>query len=183
LPLAKIDFTADKQSKFRESIAAAAGAKPADVSIDKIESMTGRRNFGRRDLSQSVLVYIAVKAADVKEADAMATSLTADNINKALENTGLPKTTIKQAPTVTYGSTSPAVVGGGTGNTSNQSATNIPIIIGAVVGGATLVLCILSACYYFRRWQSKHPADNTQHTSNAAGHEFQELSEGAIYLL
>jgi hypothetical protein len=39
-------------------------------------------------LSESVLVYIDVKASDAKEADTMASSLTADKINKALENTG-----------------------------------------------------------------------------------------------
>jgi hypothetical protein len=167
-PLATSEFTADKQSKVMESIAVAVGANPSDVTIDKIETMTGRRNFGRRLLSVSVLVYIAVKAADAKQADAMATSLTADKINKALENTGLPKATMKQSPTVTYVSTSP-IVGGGGDNTSNQSTTNIHIIIGAVVGGA-IVLCIISACYYFRCWQSKHPADNAEHTSCATGH-------------
>ncbi len=110
----------------------------------------------------SVLVYITVKASDGKEADRMTTSLTADKINKELENAGLPKASMKQAPTATYDSTSPTVGVGGdsTGNASNQSTTNIPIIIGAVVGGASLVLCILSACYYFRRWKSKHPPDN-----------------------
>jgi hypothetical protein len=53
---------------------------------------------------------------------------------------------------------------------------NITIIIGAVVGGAALILCILSACYYFRRWQSEHPADNAQHVSNTAGHEDLQLT-------
>jgi hypothetical protein len=42
LPFTKDEFTEDKQSKFRESLAVAAGVKPADVKIDKIETIVGR---------------------------------------------------------------------------------------------------------------------------------------------
>jgi hypothetical protein len=172
LPLSKSDFTTDKQSQFSKSIATAVGAKSTDVTLDQIESINRRGNVVRR-LAESVLVYTSVKAANAKEADAMAKSITIDKINAALEKAGLPKATMTQAPTVSSASTSevaskdegktssttpsPTVGGGGhsAGNTSKQSTTDIPIVIGAVVGGSALILCILSACYYFRRRQSK----------------------------
>ena len=199
-PLSRSEFTADKQIKFRESIAAAAGflgvagqrlsynGKPADVTVDRIETWEEhvRRSVGRRLLAQSVLVYTMVKFKAYKDdvggarptaADTMVSLLTIDKIHGALENAGLPKATIicvqngcdyqwEKATTVKDASTSPTGVGGGdiSGNTSNQSTatipttvhttTNIPFIIGAVVGGAALFL--LSVCYYFKRCQSKH---------------------------
>ncbi len=179
--LTKSEFTVDTQNKLRESIAAAVGAKPADVTIDKIEAITGRRNFGRRLSSESVLVYITIKTADANEANAMATSLTADKINKALENAGLPNSTMKQTPTVTDAPTSPTGVEGGT---SNQSITNIPIIIGSVVGGSVLLLSILAACHYFRCVQSKHPADDPEvmfSSSKAPSAFLQKSNEGGPY--
>ncbi len=50
LALAKYEFTEDKQSKFRESIATAAGAKPADVTIDALDTIL--TSVGRRLLSE-----------------------------------------------------------------------------------------------------------------------------------
>jgi hypothetical protein len=156
-PLAESEFTVDKQMKLRESIAAAVGTKPADVTIEKFEIITGRRNFGRRLLSESVLVYIAVKASDAKEADGMAKSLTADKINKALENAGLPKATMKQAPTATYASASPTVGGSIDGGVpsfpqskSASGGQESVAVIGGVVG-TVVVCCTLASFRYLRR--------------------------------
>jgi hypothetical protein len=89
LEITKIDFSADKQRAFSEAIAAAAGAKPDDVRIDRIKTGT----------SASVVVDTTVKA--VKAADAQ--SLTADKINGELGKVGLPKATLIQGPTIQDG--------------------------------------------------------------------------------
>ncbi len=46
--------------------------------------------------------------------------------------------------------------------TAHDPAAAVPIIIGAVVGGATVILCILASCYYLLCWQSKDTVDDTE---------------------
>ena len=82
LPMTEDDFNADAQTKFKESIAKAAGATPADVTIDKIQAISVGR---RRLLASSIRVDTSVNAADKAAADAMSGKLTADNINAELE--------------------------------------------------------------------------------------------------
>ena len=95
LPLTKKEFTTDKQSKFRESIAAIAGAKPTDVTI----SIPDRR-AGRRLLAESIRVDIIVKlpAADPSVADAMTRALSIEKINEALAKADLTESTLLEAP-------------------------------------------------------------------------------------
>jgi hypothetical protein len=141
LPITQMDFTEDKQSNFRVSIAAAAGAKPADVTIDKIEAMS--RRVGRRLLSESVLVYTVIKATDSKAADAIASSLTTDKINGVLQTAGLPKATIKQTPTVESTATS-----------ENITAP----LIGGIVGGLVLLIVLVKGAWEFWRYLEKNKA-------------------------
>ena len=82
LPMTVDQFNADAQTKFKESIAKAAGATPADVTIDKIQAISVGR---RRLLASSIRVDTSVNAADKAAADAMSGKLTADNINAELE--------------------------------------------------------------------------------------------------
>jgi hypothetical protein len=149
LPLAKSEFTQDKQSKFRESIAAAAGAKPTDVTIDGIDTII--TSIGRRLLSESVVVQTTITAADVKAGDAIASSLTTDRINVALQNAGLPNATIKKAPTVETVSTATSV------NTSTAPLTALQI--GCIVGGLVLLIVIIGALVYWR-YLAKNRARN-----------------------
>jgi butyrate kinase len=72
LPFTKDEFTEDKQSQFRKSLAVAAGVKPADVKIDKIETIVGRRGAGRRLLAGSIRVDTSIRAADNAQAGSMA---------------------------------------------------------------------------------------------------------------
>ncbi len=141
LPLAKSEFTEDKQSKFREAIATAAGAKPADVTIDKILA-----SVGRRLLSELILVHTSIKAADQKAGDAIATSLTTDRINGALQSAGLPKATIKEAATVetvrTDGSTSRSTLTVGVNTSSTVSSTTAPLTVGIV--GVLVLLTVVT---------------------------------------
>jgi hypothetical protein len=138
ISITQIDFTEDKQSKYRVSIAAAAGAKPADVTIDKIEAMS--RRAGRRLLSESVLVYSVIKASDAKTADTMASSLTTNKINGAMENAGLPKVTIKQGPTVE----------------STAASVNITApLTGGIVGGLVLLIVLVTGALEFRKYLAK----------------------------
>jgi hypothetical protein len=145
LPLAKSEFTEDKQGKFRESIATAADAKPADVTIDGIDTIT--TSVGRRLLSELVLVHITIKAADAKTADTMASSLTTDRINGALQKAGLPKATIKQAPTVEAVSTA----------TSVNNSTTAPLI-GGIVGGLVLLIVFFKGASVYWKYLAKNKA-------------------------
>jgi hypothetical protein len=142
LPITKSEFTTDKQSKFRVSIAAAAGTKPADVTIDKIETMS--RRVGRRLLSESVLVYTAVKASDAKAADTVASSLTTDKINGVFLNAGLPKATIKQTPTVE--------------STVTSVKTSTAPLIGGIVGGLVLLIVFVKGASVYWRYITKNKA-------------------------
>jgi hypothetical protein len=147
LPLAKSEFTEDKQSKFRQSIATAAGSKSADVTIDAIDTIL--TSVGRRLLSELVLVHITITAADVEGADAIASSLTTDRINAALENAGLPKATIKQAPTVETVSTATSV------NTSTAP------LIGGIAGGLVLFIVFVKGASVYWRYLVKNKVRRT----------------------
>jgi len=81
LPLSKADFDAEKQAKFKESIARAAGAPPADVEIDNIEALSSAR---RRLLASGIRIDVSVKAKDKAAADVMSAGLTTGNINAEL---------------------------------------------------------------------------------------------------
>ena len=82
LPLSVAEFNPEKQAKFKEAIARAAGASPAGVAIDNIEALASVR---RRLLASSgVRIDVSVKAKDKAAADAMGAGLTAGNINAEL---------------------------------------------------------------------------------------------------
>jgi len=98
LSMTQQDFTEEKQIKFRESIATAAGVKPADVTIDKIEKISSRRGSDRRILTDSIRVDTTVKSSSESAAVSMASALTPDKINRELEKAGLPKAVMLEAP-------------------------------------------------------------------------------------
>ena len=93
-------------------------------------------SVGRRLLSELVLVHTSIKAADVKAGDAIASSLTTDRINGALENVGLPKATINQTPTVETVSTAMSV------NTSSTVSSTTALLIGGIVGDLVLLTVV-----------------------------------------
>ena len=101
LPFTKDEFTEDKQSKFRESLAVTADVKPADVKIDEIEIIGGRRGAGRHLLARSIRVDSSIRAADNSRANSMANALTLDKINAELAKVGLPRSIMLEAPRVT----------------------------------------------------------------------------------
>ena len=115
LPFTKDEFTEDKQSKFRVSLAIAADVKPADVKIDKIETIGGRRGARRHLLAGSIRVDTSIRAADNAKAGSMAKRLTADNINAELAKVGLPQSTILEAPIAQPPSSHDIAVGAGAG--------------------------------------------------------------------
>ena len=86
LPLSVAEFNLEKQAKFKEAIARAAGASPADVAIDNIEALSSDR---RRLLASGVRLDVSVKAKDKAAADAMGAGLTAGNINSQLSKVSL----------------------------------------------------------------------------------------------
>jgi len=76
--MTKQEFTEEKQIKFRESIATAAGVKPADVTLDKIETIRSTRVSHRRLLTDSLRVHTIVKASDESAAVSIASALNLD---------------------------------------------------------------------------------------------------------
>jgi len=169
LPFTKDEFTEDKQSKFRESLAVAADVKPADVKIDKIETIVGRRGAGRRLLAGSIRVDTSIRAADNAQAGSMAKRLTADNINAELAKVGLPKSTILEAPKVANEvQGEPNIVPTAQPPSSNN---NIPAAAGAGAGvGIVLVLALV--CVYLQYRRKPTPKDVVEDNVGASvGHE------------
>jgi hypothetical protein len=137
LPFTKDEFTEDKQSKFRESLAVAADVKPADVKIDKIETI-GRRGAGRHLLAALIRVDTRIRVADNSKASSMVNRLTADNINAELAKVGLPKSTILEVPKVAN-----AVQGQPNIVPSDQPASPNVISVGAGAGAGVGIVLML----------------------------------------
>merc|ERR1712216_737454 len=91
LPYSKADFTADKQTKFKEAVASTAGAAVADVSLKITEA---RRRAGKINLE------VTIKVATKEAANAMAGAITADKLNEKLKAAGLEEATMVSKPTV-----------------------------------------------------------------------------------
>jgi hypothetical protein len=94
-------------------------------------------------------------ASDAKTADALANSLTVDKINGSLDNTGLPKATIKQAATVEAVSTVKPV----------ESVNTITApLIGGIVGGLVLLIVFVTGTFVYWKYLTK---DKTRTFHNA----------------
>ena len=87
----------ETQSKFRFSIASAAGVSADAVTIDKVENM---RRSGRRLMDASIRVDTSILAADETAAKAMADTLTGDKIIAELDKNGLHQAEILDPPKV-----------------------------------------------------------------------------------
>ena len=148
LPITIVDFDEQKQKDFRVAIAQAAGPSiaPDDVSIDKVESMTSVR---RRPLAiEGIHVEFSIKTTDAKAANTVASSLTENQVNRALKTAGLPESTIVQP------ATSAALDG--------EAKSTLPGEELAVILGITISLTILAAmtyCVLRRRGSSKTAAE------------------------
>jgi plastocyanin len=94
LPLTADEFTAQRQTAFRESMAEAALVASTDVLIDSIEDIAARR---RRLLAGSIKVTSRVKTSDVA---VVSGSLTAERINTQLASKGLPAAEVIDTPKV-----------------------------------------------------------------------------------
>merc|ERR1711990_1247192 len=93
LPYSKADFTADKQTKFKEAVASAAGggATKDDVTLKITEA---RRRAGK------INVEVTIKVATREAANTMAAAITADKLNEKLKAAGLEEATMVSKPTV-----------------------------------------------------------------------------------
>merc|ERR1711990_15957 len=93
LPYSKADFTADKQTKFKEAVASAAGggATKDDVTLKITEA---RRRAGK------INVEVTIKVATKEAANTMAAAITADKLNEKLKAAGLEEATMVSKPTV-----------------------------------------------------------------------------------
>merc|ERR1711970_872942 len=93
LPYSKADFTADKQTKFKEAVASAAGggATKDDVTLKITEA---RRRAGK------INVEVTIKVATKDAANAMAAAISAKTLNEKLKAAGLEEATMVSTPTV-----------------------------------------------------------------------------------
>jgi hypothetical protein len=146
LPMTKQEFTEEKKVKFRASIATAAGVTPADVTLDKIETISSRRGSDRHLLTDALRVDTIVKASDESAAVSMASALTQDKINSELEKAGLPKVAMLEAPkAATVEPRNVETVQDNQQKTSNNSTT-----IAAVVSTVVVVTVLLTGALFWR---------------------------------
>jgi hypothetical protein len=167
LPFTKDDFTEEKQIKFRESLAVAADVKPADVKIDKIETIGGRRGAGRHLLAGSIRVDTSIRAADNVKASSIVNRLTADNINAELAKVGLPKSTILEAPKVANAVQGEANIV----PVAEPLSSNINIAAAAGAGagvGFVLVLALVFVCVYLQYRRNRIPKDVVEDNVSAS---------------
>ena len=125
----------------QESIATAAVVTPADVTLDKIETISSRRGSDRHLLTDSLRVDTIVKVSDESAAVSMASALTQDKINSELQKAGLPKVTMLEAPKA-------ATVGPSQDN--QQKTSNNSTIIAAVVSTVVVVTVLLAGALFWR---------------------------------
>jgi hypothetical protein len=164
LPLSMVEFNHTRRAKFLESIARAAGASPADVTIDNVKAIfSSARDFpvnysgvnnttaaawNRRDLSSSIRIDVSVMATDKAAADAIVARLTYHNINAELAKAGFPRAEVVVKPF--------------TQSLSADRMSPFPIapIIGGTVGGVVLIGMAFAYCWCWR-WRQR----NTSQTS------------------
>jgi hypothetical protein len=132
LPISKDDFKTHMQISFRQAIANAAGVGLTKVRIAKITAVNTRRS--RRLLAESIAVDVEVAAADSSAAKSVASNLSPDKINAQLEQAGLPKAEVLEAPSV-----------------QSQGQNNTGVIVGAVMGSIVAVALLFAASVYFCR--------------------------------
>jgi hypothetical protein len=142
------EFTEEKQSKFRVSIATAAGVTPPDVTLDKIETISSRRGFDRHLLTDSLRVDTIVKASGESAAVSMASALTQDKINSELQKAGLPKVTMLEAPKA---ATVEPTLNVETVQDNQQKTSNNSTTIAAVVSTVVVVTVLLAGALFWRR--------------------------------
>jgi hypothetical protein len=93
LPFTIMEFTDDEQTKFKASIAKAAGVSIEDVTIDRINTIPASR---RCLLVTSIRVDYVIKAQNQNADDSIAPSLTAFIINAQLGRYAIPTGTVLQ---------------------------------------------------------------------------------------
>ena len=115
LPLSMVEFNHTRRAKFIETIARAAGASPADVTIDNVEAIfssahdfpvnysgvnntTRRTNVNWRLLGSSIRIDVSVMAKDKAAADAMVARLTYHDINAELAMAGFTRAEVVVNP-------------------------------------------------------------------------------------
>jgi hypothetical protein len=144
LPMRKADFTSDKQTLFKKSLAAAVGkgVLEADVTIE-IEPING----GRRLLAESITVRSTIKVPNQAAADTMAKALTQEKINDELSKSGLPAAKLLDVAATTM------KVGAETESFADKvkSEATSAIIGGAIAGVFSLAGVVSLA---FRKWIS-----------------------------
>jgi len=126
LPYSMAEFTADKQTTFKEAVASAAGggATKDDVTLTITEV---RRRAGK------INVEVTIKVATEDAAKTMASAITADKLNEKLKAAGLEEATMVSAPTVAKkGDAKPALE-------ANARPAASPIVAPVVAAVAALI--------------------------------------------
>ena len=168
LPLTIQEFNNSAQIKFKQSVARASGVSSTDVTIERIVDMNGG-TVRRRLLSTGIRVETSVKAPNESAASAISTSLTADTLNSALVEAGLPAATILEAPTFASERAMTTPAPNAPPFASDRQMTTTPVsapvviavaksepgldlvaVIGGIVGGLSLFILVLCGCMYHK---------------------------------
>ena len=96
IPLTMAEFTEDKQTSFRNAIAATAGVANEFVEITDIKSIIRRR----RMLSASISVATQITVQNEATANTVSDTMTQSNINKQMVSTGMSNVTVSVGATV-----------------------------------------------------------------------------------
>ena len=136
-----MEFTDDKKTVFKTSLAQVAGVSVKDVTIDKVEILGIET---RRLLSDGIIVTSSVKASSQKDADAITEKLTVEAINTQLSRAGLPEATMIEAPTVILQVSE-------SDSTSGEGSADNMVVIGVIGGVVGLMVLIGAAVWSTRR--------------------------------
>jgi hypothetical protein len=137
LPIPMSEFNAAKERLFIQSISRAAGVNVSQVIIQVKEQAIPRR----RQLSQGVSVNVQLAVEDSTVAKAVASKLTADNVNAELARAGLPSAELLSAPEIVL---------------PYKDSTNVAAIVAPTV---VVVLALVAVAYVVYRFSTKPVCD------------------------
>ncbi len=133
IPMTKDEFSQTKQNLFSKAISAAAATRMECVILVSISQ-------ARRANDSSVQIVANIATADEAGAFLVESKLTEDNINSELSVLGLPKLSYIHVAVL---------------NILRQPTTNLGMIIGASVGGVTIMFLSALASFWILKWRKR----------------------------
>jgi len=136
IPLTMAEFTEDKQTSFRNAIAATADVANEFVEITDIKSIIRRR----RMLSASISVATQITMQNGVIANTVSDTMTQSNINKQMVSNGISNVTVSVSPTVETVTVAIAVDGADSAVARPAPNRNTAALVALGVYAATLTV-------------------------------------------